>query len=83
MLQSYTVHIKMSTSADWTQDVHDHQTPAQPNQLPDVEELMHQDGPSLLDVDHVYLEYENGGGLSSMLMRLAQMQRRRWLRVWK
>ena len=39
---------KMSTSADQLQDVHDHQAPAQPNQLPDVEELMHQDAPSLL-----------------------------------
>ena len=36
---------KMSTSADQLQDVHDHQAPAQPNQLPDVEELMHQDAP--------------------------------------
>ena len=35
----------MSTSADQLQDVHDHQAPAQPNQLPDVEELMHQDAP--------------------------------------
>ena len=72
----------MSTSADRLQDVHDHHAPAQPNQLPDVEELMHQDGPSLLDVDHVYLEHESGGELSSMLMRLAQMQGR-LLRVWK
>jgi hypothetical protein len=31
---------KMSTSADQLQDVHDHQAPAQPNQLPDVEELL-------------------------------------------
>jgi hypothetical protein len=38
----------MSTNADQLQDVHDHQTPAQPNQLPEVEELMHQDAPSLL-----------------------------------
>ena len=48
--------------ADQLPDGHDHQSPAQPNQLPDVEELMHQDGPSLLDVDQVYLEYANGGG---------------------
>ena len=39
---------KMSTSADQLQDVHDHQAPAQPNQLPDIEKLMHQDAPSLL-----------------------------------
>ena len=52
---------KMSTSADQLQDVHEHQAPAQPHQLPDVEELMHQDAPSLLDVDQVYLQYENGG----------------------
>ena len=50
----------MSTSADQLQDVHDHQSPAQPYQLPDVEEFMHHDGPSLLDVDQVYLEYANG-----------------------
>ena len=62
LLLPYTLHTKMSTSADQLQDVHDHQTPAQPNQLPDVDELMHQDGPSLLDEDHVYLEYEHGGG---------------------
>ena len=30
---------KMSTNADQLHDVHDHQAPAQPNQLPDVEEL--------------------------------------------
>jgi hypothetical protein len=48
--------------ADQLPNGHGHQSPAQPNQLPDVEELMHQDGPSLLDVDQVYLEYENGGG---------------------
>ena len=53
--------IKMFTSADQLQDVHDHQTPAQPNQLPDVEKFMHRDAPSLLDVDQVYLSYENGG----------------------
>ena len=39
---------KMSTNADQLQDVHDHQAPAQPNQLPYVEELMHQDAPSFL-----------------------------------
>ena len=54
----------MFNSADQLQYFHDHQAPAQPSQLPDVEELMHQDGPllSLLHVDRVYLEYENGGG---------------------
>ena len=31
-------------------------------ELPDVEELMHHDGHSLLDVDQVYLKYENGDG---------------------
>ena len=36
---------KMSTNADQLHDVHDHQAPAQPNQLPDIEELMHQDAP--------------------------------------
>ena len=52
---------KMFTSADQLQDAqHDHPAPAQPNQLPDVEGLMHQDGLSLLDVDQVYLEYANG-----------------------
>ena len=39
---------KMSTNAEQLQDVHDHQAPAQPNQLPYVEELMHQDAPSFL-----------------------------------
>ena len=53
LLQPYTLHIKMSTSADQLQYVRDRQTPAQPNQLPDVEELMHRDGPSVPDVDHV------------------------------
>ena len=41
----------MSASADQLHDVHDHQAPAQPNQLPDVEELMHQGAPSLLLVN--------------------------------
>ena len=48
--------------ADQLPDGHDHQSPATPNHLPDVEEIMHQDGPSLLDVDQVYLENENGLG---------------------
>ncbi len=47
--------------ADQLPDGHDHQSPAKQNQLPDVEELMHQYGPSWPDVDHVYSEYEAGG----------------------
>ena len=63
---------KMSTSADQLQDVH---VPAQPNQFKEMQRLpgscvlpfegitqpVHQDALSLLDVDQVYLEYEDGG----------------------
>ena len=44
----------MSTSADQLQDVHDHQAPAQPDQLPDASF-------QLLDVDTIYLTHHNGG----------------------
>ena len=46
--------IKKSTSADQLQEVHDHQAPAQPDQLPDASFR-------LLDVDQIYLTHHNGG----------------------
>ena len=46
--------INKSTSADQLQEVHDHQAPAQPDQLPDASF-------QLLDVDQIYLTHHNGG----------------------
>ena len=42
-----------STSADRLQEVHDHQAPAQPDQLPDASF-------QLLDVDQIYVIHHNG-----------------------
>ena len=54
--------INKSTSADQLQEVHDHQAPGQPDQLPDIDECMHQDASfQLLDVDQIYLTHHNGG----------------------
>ena len=57
-----TAAVNKSTSADQLQEVHDHQAPAQPDQLPDIDECMHQDASfQLLDVDQIYLTHHNGG----------------------
>ena len=46
--------INKSTNADQLQEVHDHQAPAQPDQLPDASFQS-------LDADQIYLTHHNGG----------------------